>query len=82
MNIYSLTVINLIVIIFHFPNVNNDDSFFLGDKLILWPEAESNCRPFVFQTEANHLSCSHFNLFVVIYRSFVRGSITQLAVNN
>ena len=25
MNIYSLTVINLIVIIFHFPNVNKHD---------------------------------------------------------
>jgi hypothetical protein len=22
---------------------------------ILWPEAESNCRPLVFQIEANHL---------------------------
>jgi len=43
----------------------------------LWPEAESNCRPLVFQTEANHLSFLHFNLFVVNYRSFVRGSKTQ-----
>ena len=48
----------------------------------LWPEAESNCRSLVFQTEANHLSFHHFNLFVVNYRSFVRGSKTQWAVNN
>ena len=48
----------------------------------MWPEAESNCRPLVFQTEANHLSFLHFNLFVVNYCSFIRGSKTQLAVNN
>ena len=42
-----------------------------------WPEAESNCRPLVFQTEANHLSFHHFKLIIINYRSFVRGSRAQ-----
>ena len=43
----------------------------------LWPEAESNCRPLVFQIEANHLTFPYFTLFNMIYRSFTRGSRTQ-----
>ena len=40
-------------------------------------EAESNCRPLVFQIEANHLTFPYFTLFNMIYRSFTRGSRTQ-----
>ena len=47
-----------------------------------WPEAESNCRPLVFQIEANHLTFLHFTLFIINLRSFTRGSKTQRAVNN
>jgi len=38
-----------------------------------WPEAESNCRPLVFQTMDNLVTFHNCNLFVVNYRSFVRG---------
>ena len=48
----------------------------------LWPEAESNCRPLVFQTEANHLTFHHFTLMIINICSFIRGSKTQRAVNN
>ena len=47
-----------------------------------WPEAESNCRPLVFQTEANHLTFPYFTLIIFIYGSFLRGSTTQWVVNN
>ena len=36
-----------------------------------WPEAESNCRPLVFQIEANHLAFLHFTLIVINLRSFI-----------
>jgi len=49
---------------------------------LLCPEAESNCWPLVFQTEANHLTFPHFTLFIFIYRSYLRGSKTLRAVNN
>jgi len=39
----------------------------------MWPEAESNCRPLVFQTMDNLVTFHNCNLLVVNYRSFVRG---------
>ena len=47
-----------------------------------WPEAESNCRPLVFQTMDNLVTFHNCNLFVVNYRSFVRGFKSVWAVNN
>ena len=42
-----------------------------------WPEAESNCRPLVFQIWANHLTLAKYNLFDLILRSLLTGSREQ-----
>jgi len=34
-----------------------------------WPEAESNCRPLVFQIRANLVTLYQFSLFYLIIRS-------------
>ena len=46
-----------------------------------WPEAESNCRPLVFQIRANLMTFNNSNLFAVNYRSFVRGFIQATRVS-
>ena len=45
----------------------------------LWPEAESNCRPLVFQVRANHLTLVDYNLICLNIRSLYRANISQLA---
>jgi len=42
-----------------------------------WPEAESNCRPLVFQIWANLLTLAKYNLFDLIIRSLLTGSREQ-----
>ena len=42
--------------------------------LNLWPEAESNCRPLVFQIWVNLLTSLKYNLFDLIIRSLLTGS--------
>ena len=57
--------------------VANKDVCFKRAAIELWPEAESNCRPLVFQIWANHLTLAKYNLFDLIIRSLLTGSREQ-----
>jgi len=43
-----------------------------------WPEAESNCRPLVFQIWANHLTLVYFTLTYFKYRYLLEALFKQL----
>ena len=43
-----------------------------------WPEAESNCRPLVFQIWANHLTLVYFTLTYFKYRYLLEALLEQL----
>ena len=48
----------------------------------MWPEAESNCRPLIFQIWGHLSSLFHFNLFFYNYHSLVGPASSQLVVTD